>query len=210
MASFYKARTPVETLMENIAIAFEEEGYTINRKMMGMLNEHFVWERSTDVTSLDTVTSTSSNNIKYVLCAKTQVEDLGARYAEGRVRLLSIRPSLIPGAGLGVFAEKTFRPNERITVYLGDSCQSNPDDDHEKSPYKLWINSNISIDVNKEPQVLLLGAHLINEIEYFKQKRGIGRPPMNNCKFEKFEIIAKRKIIIGNELHLDYGIKEKT
>ena len=134
MASFYKARTPVETLVENIAIAFEEEGYTINRKMMGILNEHFVWERSTDVTSLYTVTSTSSNNIKYVLCAKTQVEDLGARYAEGRVRLLSIHPSLIPGAGLGVFSEKPFRPNERVTVYLGDICQYNTEDEHEKIP----------------------------------------------------------------------------
>lgn len=56
--------------------------------------------------------------------------------------------------------------------------------------------------------MLLLGAHLINEIGYCKRKRGIGRPPKNNCKFEKFEIIAKRKIIIGNELHLDYGIKK--
>ena len=132
------------------------------------------------------------------------------------VRHVSIRKSNIEGAGLGLFAERTFRKGHCITSYRG------------RNVMKVGENNNYSVDVAKDiknggckikamqanPKRLYLGAHFANDREHgcrsvaertaFRKNR---MQRQNNAKFYGITIRCEiSTIFVDQEITIGYNL----
>ena len=132
-------------------------------------------------------------------CARTTRKQLPYCFQHTRsLSHLDLRPSTLPGAGTGVFALKTFEPNEEIVTYTGEVLTKDEIEaryGQDTAPYALRINRNHFIDAACARGT----GSLINT-----------NPGHNNARFKvsrtgKASIIATRRIPSGSELFVDYG-----
>jgi len=116
---------------------------------------------------------------------------------------VDIRPSTIPGAGLGLFALKEFNNGDLVVPYKGEILTKEQMDERYGdglAPYALQINKNTYVDSACE--------------------RGTGsfintNPKKNNARFSVYSgrsgsppaasVRAIRKIPAGAEIFVDYG-----
>jgi hypothetical protein len=103
------------------------------------------------------------------------------------MRWLSMSKSTITGAGFGVFAEKPFRKNEFITVYMG-----------KKVDYTYIYGNVVGLPSGYE----FKGIH---EEYWLGHHINHGSGPKANVRIKSnLVIIALRNIEIGEELFVDY------
>lgn len=125
------------------------------------------------------------------------VYDDGKTYFNNTRYKLSLKPSKIRNAGLGVFAEEAI-PKGKIGNYDGKIIQR---DKKKFDPdYSMEINAKYIIDGSFYPRPL---TSMINDIYKTKKK--------HNCEFivreskKKVEVYAIKPIAEGDELYIDYG-----
>ena len=177
------------------------------------IDDNFVWTKSTQVAaSTGSLTHTEDNSsVKFTLYMKKREGDgdWSNQYSDGLTAILSVRPSTIPGAGLGLFAERAFRENQIISVYLGDKMRR-----YYKAPSTYALQLNYQHNIQPNNNRLYLGAHFANDAKFLpevpvasnkKKRRRIGHPVGNNCDFEGVYIVARSQIIVGKEILLDYN-----
>ena len=101
---------------------------------------------------------------------------------------LSMSKSTITGAGFGVFAEKPFRKNEFITVYMG-----------KKVDYTYIYGNLVGLPSDYE----FKGIH---EEYWLGHRINHGSGPKANVRIKSnLNIIALREVEIGEELFVDYN-----
>ena len=125
----------------------------------------------------------------------------------GDLDCCEVRQSTIPGAGLGLFATKVIYPKQRITKYSGKII-SHTEAENSDSAYILHVNSRVCLDAEGE-------GHMVGR--YTNEGEISGK--VNNARFgasQKYywckmsdrpyvPIIAKRKILPGEEIFSSYG-----
>jgi len=65
--------------------------------------------------------------LTYPMCSK----ELNVEGRKAHFPWISIKKSIVPGANYGVFADKTFLPNEMISVYKGTRLFESVDSDFQ-------------------------------------------------------------------------------
>ena len=142
-------------------------------------------------------------------------EERRRRYSECKFALLSVKQSTIEHAGLGCFAEKLYRPNDVITLYLGNTnTHTSAESRHTEFPYVCVVGQNIHVNIDDGGKALLLGGHKINDLTFqhgkMLPKTVIGRPKENNAYMVGIYVMAKKQILKGNEIFLDYTANNKV
>ena len=108
---------------------------------------------------------------------------------------LEIRPSMIDGAGLGVFAKNDIPTNSFIDYYTGDICRG-----LKGGLYFFAINDTLGINAEAYPRCYM---GMINSNH--------GTAYDLNCEFvvdqekETVAVYSIREILAGNELYVSYG-----
>lgn len=148
-----------------------------------------------------------ANTVKGERCKRRTRKQLPFCYEHARSILhVDIRPSTIPGAGLGLFALQEFKSGELIAPYKGEiltRAQMNERYDLEDgglAPYALQINANTFIDsacsrgtgafINTKPR------H--NNARFSVYSGRAGHPPSASVR-------ATKRIAPGEEIFVDYG-----
>ena len=115
---------------------------------------------------------------------------------------LSIRPSLIPGAGRGLFAVRDFKKNVKLTPYVGEMLTKRELESRYGSesvaPYALLITNNKYID---SACVRGVGAYANAAL---KEGEANARLSVNKPKAKAW-LVSTRKIVCGEEIIIDYG-----
>lgn len=115
---------------------------------------------------------------------------------------LEIKPSQIPGAGLGLYTKVFIPVGSLVTEYKGlvttwDAVKEQIDND-----YIYYISRNHVIDAAPTPGVL---ARYANDAKGLTQVPGLN----NNCIFKKIDgrvfIKARTNILPGSEILVNYG-----
>lgn len=210
----YEGGTPFHELLTNVADAYQSSDYIIDRNVKTIMDESFSWEKTYITSTVGTfdneVTEHEKSNVKWRLYAKCR--NIGtnvlSRYSTGHKYLLSVRESTVQGAGLGCFAEHTFRKHQIITIYMGTRKKTLPLEKGSESPYALYIDYKYTIHAGSKGNACLLGAHKCNDTNFVSgsnnKNNKIGRPVTNNAYFEGILVRASRTILIGQEIFLDY------
>jgi len=115
---------------------------------------------------------------------------------------VSVKKSQIPGAGLGLYAEREFLKGEKIVEYTGELLSHDEFDErygHESlGAYGITLNDSWVIDAAKTSAGVA---------RYACDYHGSGRRP--NAEYESNDheiwIVAKRTIQPGEEIFTDYG-----
>jgi uncharacterized protein len=123
--------------------------------------------------------------------------------------MLTLKKSLIPGAGKGLFVKSKFTRGDIVCEYAGEivtwaECERRADQGHEG--YVFFITKNHCIDAYFTPEAIG---------RYANDAKGIGRVEglKNNAQYEikvrsgkkKGFIVATRTINPGDEVLVDYG-----
>lgn len=113
-------------------------------------------------------------------------------YEDQYLPWLVLKRSVIPLAGLGVFAVRSFKKNEFITAYLGQYCP-NPND-------VTYAFQKIIGQSNTET------TNVLRDDYWFAHRINHGSGQRVNCHVTKDYVVkALRNINIGEELLLDYN-----
>lgn len=140
-------------------------------------------------------------------CKRRTKKQLPYCYEHARSLLhVDIRPSTIPGAGLGLFALQEFKADDLIAPYKGELltlAQMNERyhlEDGGLAPYALQINANTFVDsacsrgtasfINTKPR------H--NNARFSVYSGRAGHPPSASVR-------ATKRIAPGQEIFVDYG-----
>ncbi|MFZ9870844.1 MAG: SET domain-containing protein [Candidatus Kapaibacteriota bacterium] len=115
---------------------------------------------------------------------------------------VSVRKSLIPGAGKGLFAETTFHKGENIVQYTGEHISVAAFDKRygtdSLGAYGITLNDTTVIDA---------AATTSGVARYACDYHGSGKKP--NAQYESDDrevwIVALRTIKPGEEIYTDYG-----
>lgn len=128
-----------------------------------------------------------------------------AQYPQHNRHLLEIKESMIPGAGLGLFAKQDIPKGTIVDLYYGKRLTREEYRNLElhETLYIMEINKNSYVDGNVEK----------NFISYCNDARGLTRIPgiRNNSKFELSEdgqnmaLRTSRNIKAGEEIFVFYG-----
>jgi SET domain-containing protein len=116
---------------------------------------------------------------------------------------LFVKPSLIPGAGKGLFTKKPIVKGSRIVEYKGiRTTWKEVDDDNGKNGYIYYINRNLVIDA--KPLTKTLGRYA-NDANGLKKIKAL----TNNARYvvdeSKVYIEAATDIPAGGEILVRYG-----
>ncbi|MBS1652932.1 MAG: SET domain-containing protein [Bacteroidetes bacterium] len=115
-----------------------------------------------------------------------------------------VKKSQLPNAGKGLFTKKEIKKGEKVIEYKGEiinwkEYEKRVADD--KDGYLFFINKTNCIDAFNTPQHK---ARYANDAEGLSKTKGL----KNNCNYEIFGdkcfIVAKRNIIAGEEIFVDY------
>ncbi len=121
--------------------------------------------------------------------------------------MLAIKPSQLPGAGMGLFAEKDFKKGDTIVKYEGEKitwkeCIKRNNKQESVGCYYLFINNRKCIDA--QHTLWALGRYA-NDATGFNRIPGL----RNNSRYEvekgEAYIIASRNIKAGEEIFVSYG-----
>lgn len=116
--------------------------------------------------------------------------------------LLEVKPSTIPGAGMGLFTTQPIAKGSRITEYIGKiTTWKDADHDDGNNAYIYYVNRNHVID-GKGSKAL---AQYANDGSGFKKVKGIRNNAEYNVIRKKVYILAKRNIEAGEEILVAYG-----
>jgi len=115
---------------------------------------------------------------------------------------VSVKKSKIPGAGYGLFAEKSFKKGEYIVQYTGEHLTTDEYDarygDDTLGAYGITLNDTTVIDAAKTSAGVA---------RYACDFHGSGKK--NNAEYvtddEEVWIVATKKIKAGDEIYTDYG-----
>ncbi len=126
-------------------------------------------------------------------------------YKQYNKHLVEIRPSSIPGAGLGLFAIADIPKGTIIDMYHGTRLTKKEleEGDSVESMYIMQINKNLYIDSSKEKCI----------VAFTNDARGLNRTPgvRNNCYFalspdnKNMLMKTSKSIKAGSELFTFYG-----
>lgn len=120
---------------------------------------------------------------------------------------LEVKKSLIPGAGMGLFATSTFKRGDRVIEYTGEiitwaECQKRNEALDGVGLYYFYVSDRKCIDAQNVPESL---ARYANDAAGFVRLPGF----RNNSRFEVIKgkpyIIASRNIKPGEEIFVAYG-----
>jgi len=121
--------------------------------------------------------------------------------------MLSIKPSQLPRAGLGLFAEKDFKKGDIIVKYDGEKiswkeCLKRNQAQELYGYYYLYINSRKCIDAQ---YTLWAKGRYANDAAGLSRVAGL----RNNARYEVVKgevfITASRNIKAGVEIFVSYG-----
>lgn len=115
---------------------------------------------------------------------------------------LLIKRSTINGAGLGVFAQKTFKVGDFIGIYTGQYRSTIPKNVSYTAIYETGY-------VNAAHGHLGMGMHFINDYYYGKKKqprRALADDKTNVTMTDDLLVWATKSINIGEELFMDYNL----
>ncbi|MCX6140104.1 MAG: SET domain-containing protein [Candidatus Kapabacteria bacterium] len=115
---------------------------------------------------------------------------------------VTVKKSLIPKAGLGLFAEKAFSVDERIVEYSGEKLTTaqydRRYDKDSMGSYGISLSENFVIDARQTTSGVA---------RYACDYHGSGKKP--NAEYVNFGsriwIVATRRIKAGDEILTDYG-----
>jgi exonuclease III len=164
---------------------------------------------------LITISNTYPNIQEPVHVSQVQDLDIESKYDESDLKQgippprdtyepLIVKLSNIPGAGYGLFANKTFKKGERIIIYTGEiidestKTQRYPDDDGE---YVMYVMRDMYIDA--------VDPNNSSVARYINSSGG----GYNNAKISPYHrngehymsIVATRNITPGQEIFMPYG-----
>lgn len=109
------------------------------------------------------------------------------------------RPSLIEGAGMGLFATRAHAEGDIVCEYMGRIYPNQIAWKLEDKSYLMKLGKNIYIDALHCPNVL---ARYINDC----RNRGKYNVRFEKCPEEcKAMVVALRDIQVDEELYVDYG-----
>ena len=110
---------------------------------------------------------------------------------------LRIKPSTVPGAGLGLFATEDFRHTDKIAPYTGEQLTRAAIEERygdERGEYVLCRDSKRCIDSR---------ATNSSAARYANDSRGTEK--RNNARFRALRIEASQRIRPGDEIFVAYG-----
>ena len=135
---------------------------------------------------------------------------------------LTVKPSLIPNAGYGLFAERKFQVGDILSVYLGSTKSEMIDGKYHKkidpSDYKLEITlpeSNIDMQLDivgggfPDNKVMYLGAHMFNDPMFCIHDDDRDELQYNVKIAHDLTIVAEKEIDIGDEIYGNYNYPDK-
>ena len=123
---------------------------------------------------------------------------------------VTVAPSGIKNAGLGLFAATRFYEGNIVTIYFAPNKSKKPKTQQKFMVFKYGHYHTIPIGKNGKPPYYL-GAHFINDATWNcepSQVQYLERS--NNCYWDGFLIRAKTTITVGEELKLGYDISQYT
>lgn len=131
---------------------------------------------------------------------------------------LEVKPSLIPGAGMGLFTKKRIRKDQKIGKYRGIDYPSHPHLPKERRPYLVYLGSGQVRDgfqMNNHMRWANHKKHVKHKIRTLARgvtwvHRDSSHPDEPNGWLELNEdkvvyVKALRDIQPGEEIYIDYG-----
>ncbi|HNZ42142.1 MAG TPA: SET domain-containing protein [Bacteroidales bacterium] len=121
--------------------------------------------------------------------------------------MISIKPSQIPGSGLGLWATKDFKKGDVIVKYDGDKislkeCERRNQNQDGYGGYYLTLSKNRIIDAQ---YTLWAMGRYANDAAGLNRIKGL----RNNAKYQLIKreafIVASRNIKAGEEILVSYG-----
>ncbi|MBP8042064.1 MAG: SET domain-containing protein [Bacteroidales bacterium] len=121
--------------------------------------------------------------------------------------MISIKPSQIPGSGLGLWATKDFKKGDVIVKYDGDKislkeCERRNQNQDGYGGYYLTLSKNRIIDAQ---YTLWAMGRYANDAAGLSRIKGL----RNNAKYQLIKreafIVASRNIKAGEEILVSYG-----
>ena len=126
------------------------------------------------------------------------------RYKNTVKETLHVKQSIIPNAGLGLFASMFYNKDNVIAIYFGKkNKRTKQEHSKEEHIYSYQIKPGIILTPHKDD--LFLGTHFCNDYNMGNNK-SFGKTLKNNVYFNGILLVAKRKIKKGSEITADYGI----
>lgn len=115
---------------------------------------------------------------------------------------LEVKPSTIPGSGLGLFTKILIPKGTLIIEYKGKITTWKEVKDDWDNVYLYTVNSNHVIDASEQKKSL---ARYVNDAKGLTRIKGIN----NNAEFVnrglQVYILSKKNIEAGEEILVDYG-----
>ena len=151
-------------------------------------------------------------NVHLISPKYLDLQNTGKRYSKNIVNpYVYIAKSGLPNAGLGLFASKTFKKKEIISVYIGKKLMG-PTEDTNTSYVEIGDHIVDPLYDNKAPY-FYWGAHIANDAIYKPEneaptKREFKRPKKNNAKFKGLFLTAKVEIRPRQEIFAFYDLKK--
>ncbi len=127
---------------------------------------------------------------------------------------LIVKPSLIDGGGLGLFAKKDFKKNEKVVKYVGIILKK--EEENNDSCYKYAPNDNITLDgIDILPHADCAGRYM-NSALHTNYKNNVrwsntvheleSEYMLQDKKYFYVWIYASKNIKAGEEIFIPYGV----
>ncbi len=115
---------------------------------------------------------------------------------------LTVKPSQIPGSGMGLYTDDSIAEGELIAEYTGEITSWEKVKNDWKNTYIYFVNEDHVIDAKDNPEVY---ARYANDAEGLTNVKHL----FNNCEFTNIEgriyIKALKNISAGEEILIGYG-----
>ena len=184
--------------------------------ILSLLKKHISWRPKTDEKDNtdglgcskmnEVVTNFTYRTLAISLVDRTVIKDT---FKAGRGTMIKdfvyTGKSTIDPDGVGIFAAKTFKPDDTIGVYLGNVSDVDIAGRYIMKRYGKWING----DKNK----LFLGTHFANDYTWgmseqqkIEHNKKGGTKKINNAKCSGVMLHATKIIQIHEEIAFDYRL----
>lgn len=117
-------------------------------------------------------------------------------------KYLQVKPSTIPGAGMGLFTTIDIIKNQKIIEYKGRIRTWKEVEDKDGNYYIFYVNDNHVIDAQRRKKSL---ARYINDARGFRKIKGLTNNAEFICDGLRVFVYAKKRITAGSEIFVGYG-----